>query len=401
VGLLAAGDQEAAAEAALMLADVAWNKGRRARLIEHLDDARSLVADAPPSRVQATVLTEVARFEMLADRNDSAIEVGHAALRMAEELGLDDLRGSALNNIGAARVAAGDPGGLDDLEKSVVLAERGRSIPELIRARNNLGVLNLLLGHAERARAEVRESHRLAVHFGHHGFARWAEGGPVLAEAYVSGSWDEALELAEKSLAGDTGHYQAAGACIFRGLIRMSRADPEGAESDAERSVELARPAMDPQLVLTTSAMAALIFLSGGNEARARETLEEALAGVRELRQIGFAAVEAHALAWVAWALGRPEDFLEVVRNEPSETPWLQAARAVAAGDFRQAADIFAGIEAPTKEAFYRLRAAEQLVAEGRRAEADEQLRPALAFYRSVGATRYVREGEALLAASA
>ena len=55
----------------------------------------------------------------------------------------------------------------------------------------------------------------------------------------------------------------------------------------------------------------------------------------------------------------------------------------------------------PVHEAFYRLRAAEQFVAEGRRAEADEQLRPALAFYRGVGATRYVREGEALMAASA
>ena len=56
---------------------------------------------------------------------------------------------------------------------------------------------------------------------------------------------------------------------------------------------------------------------------------------------------------------------------------------------------------APSLEMFFRLRAAEQFVAEGRRAEADVQLRPALAFYRGVGATRYVREGEALLAASA
>ena len=55
----------------------------------------------------------------------------------------------------------------------------------------------------------------------------------------------------------------------------------------------------------------------------------------------------------------------------------------------------------PANAWFYRLCAAEQLVSEGRRAEADEQLRPALAFYRSVGAKRYVREGEALLAASA
>jgi len=41
------------------------------------------------------------------------------------------------------------------------------------------------------------------------------------------------------------------------------------------------------------------------------------------------------------------------------------------------------------------------LVEEGRRAEADEHLRRALAFYRSVRATRYIREGETLLAASA
>jgi hypothetical protein len=47
------------------------------------------------------------------------------------------------------------------------------------------------------------------------------------------------------------------------------------------------------------------------------------------------------------------------------------------------------------------LRAAGKLVAAGRRVEADEQLGRALAFFRSVGATRYIREGEALLAATA
>ena len=39
---------------------------------------------------------------------------------------------------------------------------------------------------------------------------------------------------------------------------------------------------------------------------------------------------------------------------------------------------------------------AEQLVAEGRHAEADAQLERALAFWRSVGATRYIRQAEAL-----
>jgi hypothetical protein len=46
------------------------------------------------------------------------------------------------------------------------------------------------------------------------------------------------------------------------------------------------------------------------------------------------------------------------------------------------------------------LRAAEGFVREGRRAEADVELKRALAFWRSVGATAYVREAEALLAAA-
>ena len=51
-------------------------------------------------------------------------------------------------------------------------------------------------------------------------------------------------------------------------------------------------------------------------------------------------------------------------------------------------------------EAYARLKAADKLLAEGRRTEADAQLERALFLYRSVGATHYVREGEALLAAA-
>jgi class 3 adenylate cyclase/tetratricopeptide (TPR) repeat protein len=400
-GFRVAGDREQAAEASVMLADIAWHAGRRDRVVAELDDARSLVAGAPASRVQARVLTELSRYEMLGDRNDSAIEVGREALAMAEKLGLDGLRASALNNIGAARVAAGDPDGVHDLEQSVALAEQVNEIPELIRSTNNLGVMYLLLGDAERGRVLTRESLRIADHFGHRGFFRWSQGGPILAEAFQDGRWDEASKLLDDFLSDATPNYQAASAWGWRGLMRLARGDPQGATSDAERALELARPAKDPQLVLTVSGVAAMTFLSAGNEARARETLDEVLAELRGLRQIGFAAVWLHGVAWVAWVTGRPHEVLEAVEDEPSDTPWLHAARAVAKGDFKQAADIFGRIPMPMYEAFYRLRAAEHLVADGHRAEADAQLGPALAFWRSVGATRFVHEGEALLAASA
>jgi Flp pilus assembly protein TadD len=73
----------------------------------------------------------------------------------------------------------------------------------------------------------------------------------------------------------------------------------------------------------------------------------------------------------------------------------------VVEGDFERAVEIAAENEWRTDEAELRLRAAEALVRAGRRAEADVHLRKALDFYRSVGATRYIREGEALLAITA
>ena len=62
---------------------------------------------------------------------------------------------------------------------------------------------------------------------------------------------------------------------------------------------------------------------------------------------------------------------------------------------------MFAEMGALPVEARVRLCAAEWLLENGRRAEADVELQRSLAFWRSVGAHRYFRAGEALLAASA
>src|SRR5436190_17283077 len=47
--LLARGDRQAAAEAALMLANIAWKQGRSDDTVAQLEQARALVADVPPS----------------------------------------------------------------------------------------------------------------------------------------------------------------------------------------------------------------------------------------------------------------------------------------------------------------------------------------------------------------
>ena len=84
-----------------------------------------------------------------------------------------------------------------------------------------------------------------------------------------------------------------------------------------------------------------------------------------------------------------------------AEVAWSAPGRALLDDDYATAIEIFEAGHAFRAAAFTRLHAAEAFVAEGRRAEADEQLHAALAFFRSVGATRWTRAGEALLAATA
>jgi len=71
------------------------------------------------------------------------------------------------------------------------------------------------------------------------------------------------------------------------------------------------------------------------------------------------------------------------------------------AGDFEESADLLDDIGSVADAAYARMRAAEVLAAEGRRAEADAQVQQALVVFRSVGATAWANEAETLFAASA
>jgi tetratricopeptide (TPR) repeat protein len=262
--------------------------------------------------------------------------------------------------------------------------------------------MKVLLGRLREAEADLAESVRIASHFGLHGFVLFGSGAPTIANHYSTGRWDEAVAAADAYLA-EVGEdsYQSAGTHIFRALVRLGRDDVLGATTDAEAATATARRAGDPQVLVPVLANAAAVYMEIGDRGRAEKLLDETLDALRALPDLGFPAVELPTVARVALIFGRGGDVVEIADGEVLQSPWVRAARSIATGDFRMAADLFAETDSPVDEAFYRLRAAEQLVGQGRRAEADEQLNRALTFFRSVRATRYVREGEALLAASA
>jgi class 3 adenylate cyclase/tetratricopeptide (TPR) repeat protein len=399
-GLVKAGDHEHAAEAELLLADTAWRAGRRDEADRHLERAVDLVRDVGASPTKARVLSEVSRYHLLADRLADAIQTGRAALEMATELGLDEIRAHALNNIGSSRVQLGDGDGIRNVEQSIEIANRIGS-PECLRGYNNLFSSHVNAGSLSRAAAAVRTGVQVAERFGNAGRnARWLRFERV-HPAFWEGRWDEALELIEESLA-DVGPTHALSRFSFemRGRIRLARDDVSGALADARRSLELGRRAKDPQTLLPALSFAAVAAFEADRRSDAERLAAELLAAEAVDHRIPHYSF-LFDLAWVFVDLGRSDELVAATTQALIRDRWIEVAEQIGRGDYPGAADLYAEIGALPNEAYTRLRAAAQLLEAGRRGQADEQLRRSLAFWRSVGASRYVGEGESLLAASA
>jgi class 3 adenylate cyclase/tetratricopeptide (TPR) repeat protein len=399
--LLAAGAKGKAAEAETLLCETYWLHGQRDKAFEHLEAAQPLVENEPSSYSKAYVVANVSRFWMLAGDSERAIRYGTDALAMADELGLDELRAHALDNVGTTRLSIGDHQGFAEIEQSIELAVASNSV-EAARAYGNYASSLNAFGELDRASAMLDEARRIARRFGLADWLRWLEGEAVWP-LYEQGDWDEASRRLDELIDDFTRYpfWMETPCRWLRGRMRLARGDVSGARQDAERALELARAAKDPQVVWPALAFCARVIVDA-DPARAARLLDEALAGW-EAQRCGLMAEGEwmRDAAVVIPRVGREVRFLDGAASGPQSTPWRRAAVAYVSGDPATAADVYAEIGTGPGEAYARLQAARKLVEEGRRAEADAQLGRALAFWRSVGAAAYVREGEALLAASA
>jgi class 3 adenylate cyclase/tetratricopeptide (TPR) repeat protein len=391
------GELGRAAEAETVICEMYWLLGRRDEGFEHLRAAEALITDVPVSYSKAYVLANVSRFWMLAGDNETAIRAGREALAMSEELELLEVQAHALDNIGIARVQSGDRGGFEDLERSIEIADAINSV-ESARAYGNLASSLSDMGELERAFEMMAEARVRAERFGLDDWLLWLRSESAFPE-YYSGNWDESVRLLDELIHEFEEHpFWVESPCrVLRGQIRLARGDEAGAREDAERALELSRAGKDPQVVWPAVAFAARVAASSDPE-RAGALLTELLSeweerGVPRAMELSWMPDAAIALP----QLGREAEFLSAL--QPSEPSWWrQATDALLSGDPLRAAEIYSEIGSRPDEAYARLRAAERLLREGRRAEADVELQQALAFWRSVGATAYVRESEALLA---
>jgi tetratricopeptide (TPR) repeat protein len=376
---------------------MAWLRADPATTNDHVDRAAALIAELAPSDSKAYVLAQIARRRLLTGDLDDAIEMGRQALALAVELELPDTQADASVTIGGARWSLGDPDGISDIKSGIAIAEASGSLAA-VRGYNNLAWVLSLQG--DRSRREIAEhTLELAKRFGQRRMVAFGRLN-LLDFQYQEGEWEQCLAVAEEFIAdAEAGapHYQEPTCLTYRALIRLARGQDALALEDARSALERARVIADPQIVFTQLPVTAYIEDALGDRGAAERLVDEL-----EPRRLASDLVLSVGLPVLDLIelFGVPGDLAALGRGRTG-TRFREAALAFFEGDLLGAAATYAEIGFRVDEAELRLRAAEQLLHAGRRTEAAEQLDRAVAFHRSVGATRYVRRGEGLLAASA
>jgi predicted ATPase len=394
--LLTVGDKARAAEAEAMLAAAAWLHGRRDDSAAHVEQALSLAHESKSESATARVLGEAARQRLVAGDYGAAIERGREALVLAERAGLDELRAYNLVTIGTARGRSGDPRGIADVDEGLSRALATSSLATAMRAYNNLAILVVELeGDFRRGRTLIEGALELAERVGDRELARFNRIG-LARYQYAAGEWDTALEAADDLIAeceAGSIHLKETDARIGRAVIRGARGDVDGALEDIERALTHGRETESAEEHCATLSECIKLCVQLGRFEKAKALVEDLVAVARGTDH-GLLSPE---FALVAEELG----VLDLVRRKLAETDvehvTREVTRPIADGRLLEAADAATRHEHWALAADIRFRAARALAEKGEQRLAKEQLDQALAFYRSVGATQYIRESEQLL----
>lgn len=394
--LLAVSDIETAAEAEAQLAAMWWYRGRGDLAEQSARRAVSLVRDRPPSAAKVRSLAALARLRMFAQHNKDAIQIGGEALTIAKALGLHELHADLLVTVGTASWQAGDPAGESDLEQGLDIALAHGALQVAGRAYNNLAGVMAAKGDFTRRVELVAEAMRLAEQLGQASVLRHLQA-QTFHGLSDRGQWDEALRVADEFIAeceSGSPHVSESNVRWGRAYIHLARGDEEAALTGWELSLAIARGSGIPDDVVSSLAFGSCLYMQLGRLSEAQALADELLAYDADL-----VAVHGLGLAWVANRIGRGAQLRAKLDAAQSFRPWFRSiADLLLAGDLAKLADLAREWGMDAIEAEARLNAARDLTERGRYGEADEQLKQAMAFYRTVGATLYIREAQAVAA---
>jgi hypothetical protein len=223
----------------------------------------------------------------------------------------------------------------------------------------------------------------------------------LVAFWFEPGNWDKCAPAADEFLADSAAlgpHYHDAYIRCCRSWMRLARGDARAALADQREALVSGRQAKDPQVLYPVMGFSAYLLAAAGRADEAQPILSELFGtGTADLSCAGESSTDC---VLAAEMLGRRDEARQWLGTR-CDSPWFVAARALADRKFVAAAELLASMGAARSAALARLRAVQELIRTDGPAEDDDQLQPALDFFRSVDAARFIREAESLLAGSA
>jgi ATP/maltotriose-dependent transcriptional regulator MalT len=115
-----------------------WYRGQSQDAVRYADEAIRELESLPSGPDLAMAYSLRSQLHMLNDRMDDAVSWGNRAIELAKELGEDDTRAHALNNVGTALLFSGRSGGRELLEESLSIALKRGFHEHAARAYTNL-----------------------------------------------------------------------------------------------------------------------------------------------------------------------------------------------------------------------------------------------------------------------
>ena len=239
-----AGDRLHALNCRRLLGRYSWLDGRGEDAVREIDAAVEGLEALDPSPELALAYSYRSQLAFLAPDYELGQQIARKAIGVAEAVGSVEALAHALNNLGMCRAGLGDPGGIDDVRRSLAISLEHNLVDDASRAYTNLSGQGAAIGffpyaESEALYAEMLDFDLRAAPGG--SYEQWHRAGQ--AELWISmGRWDDA----ERQLREMTAPLQHANRYIrldvatFLGLLLAYRGRHEEAATLVRPYAEVA-----------------------------------------------------------------------------------------------------------------------------------------------------------------
>jgi DNA-binding CsgD family transcriptional regulator len=255
------------------LARQEWNAGHAAEAHVYAAEAIEALEGLPPGTELAMAYSTRSQLHMNAENAEEALAWGRRAIALSEQLGAMDVLAHALNNVGTARVSAGDIDGRTDLERSLRLSLEGGYHEHAVRAYTNLAYNHITFRDLHPAGRYLDEGiryclvHDLDIHVAYMSIWR-------ACLLFDRGQWDQALRVAAEVAEGGRLTQEAHTRVMYRylmGRLQIRRGETQG-WTLLDQGLTLANSIGEMQRIVPVSAARAeAAWLEGDLERCARE----------------------------------------------------------------------------------------------------------------------------------